>query len=874
MSTLTIASPGVQINEVDLSIIARPVGATDVLITGFAPQGPTEDIVNVGSVSEFESIYGTPTNAAERYLYHTARQILSQSPANLLVSRMPYGAELGEGYTNSYSALVYAISSNAGTYADSTQFKLLEPVSVLLDDEQYYNIISDNIDWSDTPYVYVNGNIDNPFGPLTNADITVTTGKKIYSISNTALSSLTLPQVQALGIGASTTISSAYSYISGVWNKWTDSGQTQLIGTTTIYNAASANAGLISLATINNYYVSASPNPTLASACGDSTVVYELTSYNFNTGVELYNITGGQDIINGHGGLIVLNTSKTAVNDLYEGYYVAIADNSSPNFNPSEPYNAIQSLKAVYGNDEVTQNFITVPESRFNFSLTQSASSYTRDSLSKVIEQFPIGYDFATPSFNDSLVLLLFKIKATQYSQDTIKLDYSVSEGYAGSLYANRTQNNQNGGTPISFFLDTVVNNKSSNIKSITNPYISTQGTWTLNNGLPAKSVNVFEEAKKAYSTGVYVQQNTLDDKDLGRIDLKLSRFLDILANDDSTNIDVIADAGLSTIWATAMAETTESASQKYTFDETYTPFDIDSSSGIGNTQVNVIPDGVTFEAYQTITQKFINFAEARRDHVFISDPLRQIFVRGQNAKVSARKTYVFSNSIYWPLNNIYNGVQSSYVAVYGNWVKSNDQWSGKSVWLPSSGYATAIMARSSQITYPWVAPAGFNRGTLTNVLDIGVNPTQKQRDLLYKINVNPIAFFNQDGFVVYGQKTMYRKPSAFDRINVRRLFLTLEKATQKLLKYFVFEPNDFATRNRLKGALTPIFDQAKLNEGCYDYLIVCDTTNNTPDVIDNNELKVSIYVQPVRAAEFILADFIATRTGVNFSELIAGGQS
>jgi phage tail sheath protein FI len=218
--------------------------------------------------------------------------------------------------------------------------------------------------------------------------------------------------------------------------------------------------------------------------------------------------------------------------------------------------------------------------------------------------------------------------------------------------------------------------------------------------------------------------------------------------------------------------------------------------------------------------------------------------------------------------------VQSSYVTSYGNWVKSTDVYSSKPIWLPSSGYATAIIAKSSQTTFPWIAPAGFTRGTLTNVTDLGVNPTQKQRDLLYKININPIAFFNMDGFVIYGQKTFYRKPSAFDRINVRRLFLTLEKEAQKLLKFFVFEPNDFATRNRLKGALTPIFDQAKLNEGCYDYLLVCDTTNNTPDVIDNNELKISIYIQPVRAAEFILADFIATRTGVNFSELVAGGQS
>ena len=145
MSTLTITSPGVQINEVDLSIIARPIGATDVLVTGFAPQGPTEEIINIGSVSEYEEVFGTPTNAAERYLYYTSRQILSQSPANLLVSRMPYGSGGGEGYTNSYSALVYPIAGDESNFSSSTTFTLGEPKSILLTDDQYYDIVSNNI---------------------------------------------------------------------------------------------------------------------------------------------------------------------------------------------------------------------------------------------------------------------------------------------------------------------------------------------------------------------------------------------------------------------------------------------------------------------------------------------------------------------------------------------------------------------------------------------------------------------------------------------------------------------------------------------------------------------------------------------------------
>lgn len=886
MSNLTITSPGVQINEVDLSLITRPIGTTDVLITGFAPQGPTEEMVNISSVSEYESVFGTPTNAAERYLYHSARQILSQSPANLMVTRLPYGENLGDGYSNSYSALVYQISSNRPTYEESTDFKILPPVSVLLSDDEYFQLISDEIPWKDTPYLYIEGDESFLYGfPLTNATSAITTGQRVYGLTETPLSSITFSRFTELfstgdegtdytNYWSLTSGGPVYGYVDALWQEYDEEGNPT--GTTTVYEAAKVADGTLELIQLNNYYYILPEDPEVPNYdvnYGEYTLLYKLSTYQFEAGDFLRPIESVDEVLDGNAGFIVVNSSKTAVNNLFEGYYVGLADNS--NFNPNTDYDSLRQLKSIGSfTTEGTQNFVNVPSKRLNFTLTQQASSFTKDSLSKVIEQYPIGYDFATPSFNDSLVLMLFKIKSTQYNQDTVQLDYSVSEGYAGSLYSNRTQNNIYGGTPISFFLDTVVNNKSSNLKVITNPYISTKGTWINNDGVPAKRVRLADTAKSAWASGVYTVTNGTDTKDLGRVDLKLSRFLDVLANDDTTNIDVIADAGLSTIWATAKAKATAENSTQFIYDEAYTPSDIDDESGIGNTSVNVVPTGLTLEAYQAITSRFVSFADARKDHLFVSDPLKQIFIRGQNTKTSSSKKFVFSSDIYWPLNNIYNSIQSSYVATYGNWVKSNDPFSGKAVWLPSSGYVSAIIARSAQTTFPWIAPAGFNRGTLTNVLDIGINPTQKQRDLLYKINVNPIAFFNQDGFVVYGQKTMYRKPSAFDRINVRRLFLTLEKATQKLLKYYVFEPNSFATRNRLKGALTPLFDQAKLNDGCYDYLIVCDTTNNTPLVIDNNELRISIYIQPVRAAEFILADFIATRTGVNFSELIAGGQS
>ena len=132
------------------------------------------------------------------------------------------------------------------------------------------------------------------------------------------------------------------------------------------------------------------------------------------------------------------------------------------------------------------------------------------------------------------------------------------------------------------------------------------------------------------------------------------------------------------------------------------------------------------------------------------------------------------------------------------------------------------------------------------------------------------MTFFPNEGNVIYGQKTLLKQPSAFDRINVRRLFLNLEKATNQTVKYFVFEPNTLLTRTRVVNTLTPIFENAKNTEGLYDYLIVCDERNNTPDVIDQNELVVDIYLKPVRTAEFILVNFYATRTSANFQELVS----
>ena len=738
MAARTISSPGVQINEVDLSAIARPSGETSVFITGFTAQGPTDEVVNITSLSEYESIFGLPTNAAERYLYHSAKQILTTSPANLLVTRIPYGTELGDGFSNKYSALVFPIcANNAVDYSLSTEYQILSPVSILLTDDEYQTLVTNDVAW--------------------------------------------------------------------------------------------------------------------------------LSSYNTGTITDFNKI--------GYGGIVVLNEAKTTINNVFEGYYVGFADNV--NNNPSTNFDSVTGIRAISNGNGTVQNFVNIPTNRLNFALSGVANSLANDSISEVIENYPNGYDFSSEVFNDYLTTMLFKIRPSIYRQDTVSLDYIVSEAYSGSLYSLRQLNNPNGGSPKTSFLDNVVNTSSNNIRIITNPYISTTGNWVDNSGVPSKKVRVSNSAKNLYGVGVYISDTDKYSKEVGNVPLKLERVLRCLENDDIIRLDVVAEAGLGTIWSSAKVREADPnfSTEPTIFDDLY---NVDlTNNGTPNTGLyDTTGTNNTCTArdeYLRIINQFHTFADkTRKDHVFISDPLRNIFVQGSNTKLAKDKNFNFSQRIYWALRNLYGGLESSYMATYGNWIKTGDSASDSLCWIPASGYIAAIFAESAQTSYPWSAPAGFNRGKLNNVIDIAINPTQKQRDLLYKININPIAFFPNDGNVIFGQKTLYRKPSAFDRINVRRLFLTLEKTTQDVLKLFVFEPNSFTTRSRILGALTPIFDEARLNDGLYDYTIVCDERNNPPSTIDNNELRVSIYIQPVRTAEFILADFIATRTGVNFEELLS----
>jgi phage tail sheath protein FI len=169
-----------------------------------------------------------------------------------------------------------------------------------------------------------------------------------------------------------------------------------------------------------------------------------------------------------------------------------------------------------------------------------------------------------------------------------------------------------------------------------------------------------------------------------------------------------------------------------------------------------------------------------------------------------------------------------------------------------------------------WDASAGLDFGALKNCIKLAINPNQAQRDILYKNMINPIVSFNGQGTVVWGNKTLQSKPSAFDRINVRGLFNEMERAISKMAKYYVFTNNDLYTRSRFQSTIEPYLRNIKANRGIYDYYVRCDETNNTPYVIDSNQFIADIAIKPARTAEFLVLNFIAVGTGVDFKEIFA----
>tara|TARA_B100000929_G_scaffold264994_1_gene231783 strand:+ start:4252 stop:6192 length:1941 start_codon:yes stop_codon:yes gene_type:complete len=256
-----------------------------------------------------------------------------------------------------------------------------------------------------------------------------------------------------------------------------------------------------------------------------------------------------------------------------------------------------------------------------------------------------------------------------------------------------------------------------------------------------------------------------------------------------------------------------------------------------------------------------ITIAENRKDTVVFASPQRSDVVNIAN-----------SNTQTSNVTDFFNGIRSSSYVVFDSGYKyTYDRYNDVYRYVPLNGDIAGLAARTDILADAWYSPAGYNRGIIRGAAKLAYNPTKQQRDDLYTSRVNPVATFSGQGTVLFGDKTGLGSPSAFDRINVRRLFIILEKAISTASKFQLFEFNDEFTRANFRNIVEPFLREVQGRRGITDFLVVCDETNNTGEVIDRNEFIAEIFVKPARSINFITLSFIATRTGVSFEE-VAGG--
>ena len=254
---------------------------------------------------------------------------------------------------------------------------------------------------------------------------------------------------------------------------------------------------------------------------------------------------------------------------------------------------------------------------------------------------------------------------------------------------------------------------------------------------------------------------------------------------------------------------------------------------------------------------QLMNIAEDRKDCVVFFSPIRSDVVdSGIQGATNVKATADTLNS-------------SSYSVMSSNWLYQYDRYNDRYVYVPDNGSVAGLCARTDFTNDAWYSPAGFNRGQIFGVTKLAFNPTQSDRDTLYRARVNPVVTFSGQGTVLFGDKTLAANDaSAFSRINIRRLFIVLEKAISTAAKFQLFEFNDSFTRANFRAAVEPFLRQVQGRRGIYDFQVICDETNNTAGVVDASQFVASIFVKPARSINYITLTFVASRTGVDFEEV------
>lgn len=434
------------------------------------------------------------------------------------------------------------------------------------------------------------------------------------------------------------------------------------------------------------------------------------------------------------------------------------------------------------------------------------------------------------------------------------KVSYEPVEAFCGSLCKDDKDPN----TGVTKFIDTIVNTNSQYINFFSNCFASTASKKFYKDECDI----LIASPERGAVLGLYSPMTKEDISITKSIYDGLNKAFEKVSDINKLQIDIVCDAGISNIASYLKAIFGDKG-----------PYDLMITDDLGNSMLGMWKckkyDDPSVKTWKTVVQKLDNFCKnVRKDCMFVTECPRPLVLQGQKKIIRESKPANTIDANILPYLPAVCGLNTNYGAGYLDWFEMADDYTGDFFWCPPSIKAMGVMINCDVNYWYWDAPAGLNRGVI-QATDVAFSPTIKQAGPIYEKNWNYAINYPNDGIVLEGQKTFQTKPSAFDRINVRRLFLRLERAAYQVSRYFVYEGHTAYTRQRLIDALDPYFKEAKNNGGIYDYIIKCDDENNPPDVIDRNELHVQIGIKPVKTIEFIMIDFICARTGASWSEVL-----
>lgn len=535
----------------------------------------------------------------------------------------------------------------------------------------------------------------------------------------------------------------------------------------------------------------------------------------------------------------VIPVVTTAANALYVQALLETGDSGITK------YNAIKTATTL-ANANVGPFEITDADAAIPF-MSDNAGDYTVSQI--VAGSFPsIHFDSDGHMDRQNLKKIgIVVLRAFLDPGEGNRVNYDVVEAFAGELDKNAVDPN----TGATAFIDNLINAQSEYIEFYSNCFNQTDTRKKYSE----MDLLILNEPQKAGSLGFY---DYMTKKNISLTDSIMKALPLVWEKNEDINekaIDVVCDAGVSNIAQYVKSCFNGRAGEYDPASEVATMFKLRSKEDT--------------KTWRAVLDMYDNFCKnIRKDCMFVADGPRPFCLTGNKKIVRPSKPSNTVDGAILPMLKYITGVNTNYGAGYCDWFQKADEFSGDYFWCPPSIQAMGVYLNTDINFDYWMAPAGLNRG-IVSAIDVAFNPTQRQADEIYPKCWNYARNYPNDGIVLEGQRTFQTKPTALDRVNVRRAMLRFERMTYEIARWYVYENNTTYTRQRFYDALDGVFKEIKGQGGLIDYKIICDESINTPEVIDRNELRVKIGIKPVKSIEFILIEFNILRQGGSWTEML-----